>query len=211
MRLLELFCGTKSVSKAVGDIFTEVVSVDIVPEFQPTIITDILEWDYKQWPPGYFSVIWASPPCQEFSCLNFARPDKVPDLAKADSLVQKTLEIIEYFNPDAFFIENPQTGTLKSRPYMEGIPFLDFDYCQFGYPYRKRTRFWTSVDGEDKLCGPDCSQKIGKRHKNAIGNSTYQEFWTETGKRLEQRYSIPAGVIKKLFSYLPSPSSAPSS
>jgi len=122
MRLLELFCGTKSVSKAVGDRFTEVISLDLESKFNPTICINILEWDYKVYPKGYFHTIWASPPCQEFSCLNNARPEKIPNLALADALVQKAIEIIEYFNPERFFIENPQSGSLKDRPYMDGIP-----------------------------------------------------------------------------------------
>jgi len=201
MRLLELFCGTKSVSKAIGLHFTEVISLDICPEFEPTILEDILSWDYKVYPPGFFHTIWASPPCQEFSCLNNARPEKVPNLALADSLVLKAIEIIEYFNPERFFIENPQSGTLKDRPYMLGLPFVDMDYCRFGFPYKKRTRFWTTEGLSSKLCqGPRrCPGMVGRRHKNAIGNSTYEEFWLTPGKRLEQRYSIPEGVIKELF------------
>ena len=202
MRLLELFCGTKSVSKAVGDRFTEVISLDLESKFNPTICINILEWDYKVYPKGYFHTIWASPPCQEFSCLNNARPEKIPNLALADALVQKAIEIIEYFNPERFFIENPQSGSLKDRPYMEGIPYIDLDYCQFAnWGYRKRTRFWTCVDAKDVLCNGHCSQMKNGRHIKAIGNSTYKEFWGEKGKRLEQRYSIPSELIKSLFNY----------
>lgn len=201
MRLLELFSGTKSVSKAVGNAFTEVISVDILPSFEPTIVTDVRIWNYKTYPPGYFHTIWASPPCQEFSCLNHSRPEKTPDLEWADSIVLKTLEIIQYFNPERFYIENPQTGCLKDREYMMGIPFFDFDYCRFGFPYRKRTRIWTLVDGEDCLClgRGSCPSMEGGRHKNALGNGTYKEFWAVPGKRLEQRYSIPEQLVKYLF------------
>ena len=201
MKLLELFCGTKSVSKAIGNRYTEIINLDLEAKFEPTIVKNILDWDYKIYPPGYFHTIWASPPCTEFSCLNNSRPDKIPNLALSDSLVQKTIEIIEYFNPEKFFIENPQSGTLKERSYMETIPFIDIDYCQFGFPYRKRTRFWTCIDGPNKLCpGKNvCNQMIGRRHRHALGNSTYHEYWMEKGKRLEQRYSIPAPLIQWLF------------
>lgn len=57
MRLLELFSGTKSVSKAVGHLYDEVVSVDILNKNNPTYCVDILEWDYKQYPVGYFDAI----------------------------------------------------------------------------------------------------------------------------------------------------------
>jgi hypothetical protein len=121
----------------------------------------------------------------------------------ADSIVKKTIEIMEYFQPDRWFIENPQTGCLKERPYMLGIPFIDKDYCQFSeWGNRKRTRFWTSVDGTDTLCDKKtCPNMIDGRHKSAQGNGQYKEFWAVKGGRLHQRYSIPPKLIENLFDY----------
>ena len=58
----------------------------------------------------------------------------------------KTIEIIEYFNPRVWFIENPQTGLLKKKEFMVGKPFKDVDYCKYGMPYRKRTSLWNNLD-----------------------------------------------------------------
>ena len=68
-RLLELFSGTGSVGKVAKGLPEgfEVTSVDINKKANPTILTDILKWDYKQFEPGHFDVIWASPPCNTFS------------------------------------------------------------------------------------------------------------------------------------------------
>lgn len=203
MKLLELFCGTKSVSKAVGHQFDEVVTLDIDRTANPTFCANILEWDYTMYPPGYFHTVWASPPCTEFSRLNHALPNKVPNLDLADSIVKKTIEIIEYFNPERFYIENPQSGTLKEREYMIGLPYIDIDYCRFSdWGYKKRTRFWTTEDLHDVLCQGCgiCPNMEGKKHVCAIGNSTYKEFWNVKGKRLEQRYAIPGDLIRYLFS-----------
>ena len=64
------------------------------------------------------------------------------DFPYADSLVKKGIEIIQYFQPKFWFIENPQTGQLKSRPYMKGMAYVDLDYCQFSdWGYTKNTRF----------------------------------------------------------------------
>lgn len=203
MKLLELFCGTKSVSKAVGYKFSTVINVDIDPSFHPSICSDILTWDYKVYPVGFFDVIWASPPCQEYSCLNYARPNKIPNITLSDQIVQKTIEIIEYFNPSEFFIENPQTGLLKTREFMLGIPFIDVDYCRFSsWGYKKRTRIWTLANVNDNLClGPNkCKNMVGKAHKSALGNHSHaKEYWGIKGKRLEQRYSIPSALIEYLF------------
>jgi site-specific DNA-cytosine methylase len=109
MRLLELFSGTGSVRKAVGNQFEEIISIDILQKFEPTECADILKWDYKKYPPRYFDAIWASPPCTEYSKLKYIS-GAARNLVLADSIVQRTLEIIEYFNPERWFIENPQTG-----------------------------------------------------------------------------------------------------
>ena len=44
----------------------------------------------------------------------------------------------------SFLGENPQTGLLKTREVVKGLPFVDVDYCAFGAVYRKRTRLWTN-------------------------------------------------------------------
>ena len=80
-----------------------------------------------------------APPCTEFSQ---AKTRGIRDLAYADSLVQKGLEIIKYLRPDTWFLENPQTGLLKRRPYMKGIPYVDVDYCHFAnWGYKKERGF----------------------------------------------------------------------
>ena len=205
MKLLELFCGSKSVSRAIGNQYDEIISLDIDYKCNPTICIDILKWDYTIYPKEYFNCIWASPPCTEYSCLNYAMPNKIRNLDHSDLIVKRTLEIIDYFNPDKFFIENPQSGILKDREFMEGIPYIDFDYCRFSdWGYRKRTRIWTSsFNIQSLLClGPSlCKNMIGKKHKSAIGNHHHaREFWAESGKRLDQRHSIPEKLIKYLFS-----------
>jgi site-specific DNA-cytosine methylase len=195
MRLLELFSGTGSVSKAVGHLYDEIVSIDILEKFNPTECADILKWDYKKYPVDYFHTIWASPPCTEYSK---AKSQGVRNLALADSIVRRTIEIIEYFNPEKWFIENPQTGLMKDRDFMLGLPFVDVDYCQYGYSYRKRTRIWTNVECTGLLCNPaTCSQMINGKHKSSCGNG-YKKY-TEKVVLKEEKYSIPEKLIKDLF------------
>lgn len=193
MRLLELFSGTGSVKKAVGNLFTEVVSIDILQKFNPTECCDIMTWDFKKYPVGYFDCIWASPPCTEYSKVLNGRPERPRDILTANSIVEKTIEIIDYFKPTKWFIENPQTGLLKNQDIMLGIPFVDVDYCRYGFEYRKRTRIWTNVDYAGKLCDKNCGSFTNGRHLKSCGNGNYNIVG------LHQRYSIPSLLIQELF------------
>ena len=208
MKLLELFSGTKSVSKAIGDKYDEIISLDVLDKNNPTFVTDILKWDYKIYPREFFHTIWASPPCTEYSV---AKTTGIRNIELANSIVKKTLEIIDYFKPVKWFMENPQTGLLKSQPFMKDIPFYDVDYCQYGKDYRKRTRIWTNVKlFEPKICiKSKCSKVVDNRHIASCGNGYSTNIKTESkysGKaytnrqiRQDEKYSIPEQLIKDLF------------
>ena len=202
-RLLELFAGTKSVSKAVANLYDQVISVDILQKFEPSEVSDILEWDYKKYPPGYFDAIWASPPCTEYSCLNVSNPGKIPNVELANRIVKRTIEIIEYYNPQKWFIENPQTGTLKDQEFMYFIPYYDVDYCQYAdLGYRKRTRIWTCVDNFKPLLCPGknkCSQMIPNTNSHKISNGYYKKCLNRETSNKEERYRIPEKLIQELF------------
>ena len=111
--------------------------------------------------------MWASPCCTHYSCAR--RGAKTPrNLVWADSLVLRSQEIINYFNPRVWFIENPQTGMLKDRFSMNSIPFCDVDYCCYcDWGYRKRTRLWNNINFTGKLCpGPGiCPNMEGNKHR----------------------------------------------
>jgi site-specific DNA-cytosine methylase len=93
---LDLFSGKGSVGKCLEENGYQVVSLDVNPKFHPTHVTDILEWDYRKYPQGYFEVIAAGVPCTEYS---LAKTIGGRDMQTADRLVEKTLEIVEYFQP----------------------------------------------------------------------------------------------------------------
>ena len=75
-----------------------------------------MDWNYKDYPVGYFEFIWASPPCMEYSR---AKTVGVRNIDYANKIVLKTIETIHYFCPKIWFIENPQTGLLKQQPFMQ--------------------------------------------------------------------------------------------
>ena len=54
-KMLDLFSGTGSVGRVFQDRGYEVTSVDIEEHFKPTIVADVLNWDYQSiFKPGHF-------------------------------------------------------------------------------------------------------------------------------------------------------------
>ena len=192
IKVLELFSGTGSVGKCCDELGWESVSVDMILPADHQC--DIMNFDYKQYPKDYFDIVWASPPCTEYSAMNYCRPEKTPDIQGANKIVKRTLEIIEYFDCEYWFLENPQTGTLKNQSFMGDLPYYDVDYCKYTNPIRKRTRIWTNKkDWNNLLCNRDCGNiKEGKhlsfRYMNIKGEN-----------RLHLRYRIPEDLIYSLF------------
>ena len=116
--------------------------------------------------------------------------------------LEKTPEIIHYLRPKMWWIENPRTGYLKTRPIMDNIPFVDIDYCQFSdWGYQKPTRFWGSqniVNRPSVTCDfqncPNCI--VGpfgrKRHIHRLGGYK-QKFSTR------QKGRIPEKIVEYLL------------
>lgn len=143
MRILELCSGTGSIGKAFRELGWEVVSLDLMPDYNPTIQADLMTWNYRAFPPGHFEVCWASPPCVEYSIAKTTAPRK---LDQADALVARMKEIFDYFQPRIWAFENPATGLLKTRDVVAGIPYKVLTYCMYGFPYKKATAIWTNLD-----------------------------------------------------------------
>ena len=61
MICLELFSGTGSIGRAFEWLGWTVVSVDVCAKWKPTLLVDILQWDYTVFPRDYFQFVWASP------------------------------------------------------------------------------------------------------------------------------------------------------
>ena len=210
MNCLELFSGTGSVGKVLKEAGHNVVSLDLKGA---DINTNILDWDYTTFPEDHFDYIHASPPCDTFSICRKswigrelkAHPSEVftKELLIKDQeeigvpILNKTLEIIKYFNPKYFTIENPQTGDMKN--YITDIPYTDVDYCMYGLPYKKRTRIWNNFSFVGKLCNKECGHFINGRHISNCGhlNKKYTKDMTNfIHTTLKERYRIPYDLIK---------------
>ena len=199
MKCLDLFSGTHSVANVLKQRGHEVITLDLK---DADINKNILEWNYKEYPKGYFDYIHGSPPCDTFSICRKcwigrklkAHGDKIftKELLLQDQLnigvpiLNKLLEIIEYFEPKYYTIENPQSGDMKN--YINDISYCDVDYCMYGFPYKKRTRIWNNFNFNGEKCNKNCGFIIdGKHHSNGV------KSWNSTNLKI--RYRIPNKLI----------------
>jgi hypothetical protein len=210
MKVLELFKGSGSITKHYKNTDAEIISLDILSKYSPTICSDIMEWDYKIYPIGYFDIIWASPECKIFSMLQNCRigNHKTASWKNKEELkeqrdihskfIKKTIEIIKYFNPTFYFIENPLHS--KIWDYVEDDyknKFVIVDYCYFGYRYKKPTKILTNKKLDNKRCS--C-----KKHNLRIGVNPYGKMKNAIGVQFDnttinERYSIPPLLLEYLL------------
>ncbi|KAK3251091.1 hypothetical protein CYMTET_39547 [Cymbomonas tetramitiformis] len=206
VRILVMFSGTGSVEKQFDKCFphSQAVTVDHDPLWRATHVNTIEDWDYRQYPPGYFDVIWASPPCTQYS--QARTTGGPPDLQSADECVQRTLDIIEYFKPEHWFLENPEgrfPNALRLRPIMDKLPEpLLCTYCKYGKRYRKPTCIWTSSPPQTPLL--QCTADTPCAYRWATGGhpDTAQvgPHPDQTGARDSRAvYPIPGPLLYHLF------------
>ena len=115
MLMLDLFAGLKGASRAMAERGWEVVTLEIDGSFKPTICQDITGWSWNGPRPD---LVWASPPCQEFSKASLPRSwacnrnhPPVPDVR----LMLEAKRVIEECNPRYWVIENVR----GARPFFD--------------------------------------------------------------------------------------------
>lgn len=159
--LLELFAGTRCISKAFEKYGWNTFSVDWNGKFKDiSLYADISKLtvdevlDLCGRAPD---VIWASPDCTSYSIagigyhrrLKFGKLEPISEYAKfCDYTNKHLLEMMAELNPTYFFIENPMGG-LRKMDFM-----VDFEkrygrrytvtYCQYGDFRQKPTDIWTN-------------------------------------------------------------------
>ena len=199
LKILELFCGTKSFSKVAEERGHQVYSVDINKKFNPDLCIDVSKLTSELIIElfGKPDVIWASPPCTEYS---HAKRVGVRKIKEANAIVGKTLQLIQELEPQFWILENPQTGLLKQQSFMVDLPFTDASYCKYGMPYRKQTRLWNNLDLNLKTCKKDCKFMNGKKHIGSAGNG--RKKYTDKSYKLTEKYVVPKElcltIIKKI-------------
>lgn len=156
MKILELFCGTKSVSNAFKAHGHEVYTVDWNKDFNADLTADVGKLsvsDIVELCGGYPDVIWASPDCTTYTVMSLSKHrEKMPDgylrpkteyAAFCDTVNTHVIHLIRELNPRFWFIENPM-GCMRKMPFMEGLPRYTVTYCQYGEERQKPTDIWTN-------------------------------------------------------------------
>ena len=213
-RILELFCGTKSVGNVFEKDGYEVISLDYNKKFNATHTEDILTWDYTQYPPGYFNVIWASPDCTTWSLATGGKYRTKTSIyglnneyqikaTLGNNMVLRVIEIIKYFQPKSWFIENPR-GLLKYFP-----PLNDFieehnsnmnlvyyaNYNNWGFP--KATNIWSNLplwENEKTPIMPEDTYVMKYHNYDGREKKKFKAFQTNA----KERSKIPPDLIERL-------------
>jgi len=195
MRTLDLFSGLGGWSAAFKDRGHDVVTVDNVDRFNPTLVADVLELplDYAK----NFDVILASPPCEGFSVSSIGKmwnKDYTPKHPKARlglTLLRKTIELVSANDDNLFFIENPR-GMMRKRPILHKFKRYTVTYCQYGENRMKPTDIWTN----SKLWNPRPPCKNGDtcRVRAPRGSRTGTQGIPGSAKRAKIPYDLSLEV-----------------
>jgi site-specific DNA-cytosine methylase len=218
-RILELFCGTKSVGKVFETAGYEVISLDYNAKFNATHTEDILTWDYHQYSPDYFDVIWASPDCRTWSLATHGKYRTKQSIYGLNNIYQeqailgnnmvlRVIEILTYFKCKSWFIENPKALMVHFPPLKEFIKEQNAynsvvyygNYNDWGFP--KPTHIWSNMPlwVENK---PEMSvDKYELKYHDFKGkNKRYYKAFG--GGNAEERSKIPPDLINRLRLLVP--------
>lgn len=158
MKILELFAGTRSISKAFEKKGHQTFSVEWDKKFKDISLYDdinnISAKDIIELCGGIPDVIWASPDCTTYSIAGISHHrrknktnnnlDPISEYAKfCDKTNKHLIELIKQLKPRYYFIENPRGG-LRKMDFMQNIPRYTVTYCQYGDIRMKPTDIWTN-------------------------------------------------------------------
>lgn len=158
MKMLDLFCGTKSMSKAFAAKGWETYTVDWNKDFEPTLQADIgtlTAQDIIELCGGVPDVVWMSPDCTSYSVAAIGKHrkknyvtdelDPVSDYAKfCDAVNSHIIDVVvNQLKPTYWFIENPRGGMRKMQ-FVKDLNRYTVTYCQYGDKRMKPTDIWTN-------------------------------------------------------------------
>lgn len=199
MRILDLFSGTGSATKAFEDAGHEVIKIEIDEKYEAheRNVLDMTS-NYLIDKYGEFDFVWASPPCQKFSIASVWKywdgdrrtQNKTPkseEVLEAIRLVEFTINLIRKLNPKAWLIENPR-GMLRKQEVMLQLPRITVTYCQYGDTRMKPTDLWGVVENWEPK--PMCKNGDSCHTSSPRGTN----LGTARTRSPEKRSLIPYGL-----------------
>ena len=212
MKVLELFAGTRSISKAFEARGHETFSIEWSEDFEnislradvSKVTADMILERF-----GRPDVIWASPDCTTFSIAAISHHrrknpetgnlDPVSDYAKfCDEVDQHVLDLIRALKPRFWFIENPRGG-MRKMVWMKGIPRYTVTYCQYGDKRMKPTDIWTNHPAP--RFRPPCKNGDSCHERAPRGSRT----GTQGLKGSKERSVIPAALCEHIVDICENP------
>lgn len=183
LKVLELFAGTRSISKAFEQKGHKAYSIEWNKDFENISlyedINNVTAKDIIKLCGGVPDVIWASPDCTTYSIAAISHHrkkneitgnlDAVSEYAKfCDKTNKHVLDLIQELKPKYYFIENPRGG-LRKMNFMKGLYRYTVTYCQYGDKRMKPTDIWTNHPNPQfkPVCknGDDCHEKAPRGSK----------------------------------------------
>lgn len=159
VKVLELFAGTRSISRAFEARGHQTFSIEWDMDFPnidlyADVLTVTPEMILERF--GRPDVIWASPDCTTYSIAAISHHRRrepsgnlapVSEYAKfCDRVNLHVHNLIMALSPKVWFIENPRGG-MRKMDFMSGLPRYTVTYCQYGDTRMKPTDIWTNHPG----------------------------------------------------------------
>lgn len=175
-KMLDLFCGTKSMAKAFERAGWETYTVDWSPEFEPTLCCDVNTLTVEkiiELCGGIPDFVHMSPDCTSYSVAAISRHRKqnketgeleaVSDYAKfCDGTNSYIIDlVVNQLRPTFYTIENPRSA-MRKMSFVKKLPRYTTTYCQWGDTRMKPTDIWTNLPNPNFPCcknGDSCHEK----------------------------------------------------
>ena len=179
--ILSLFDFSGNWSRPYRDNGYNVIQIDIKHGI------DIMNWDYKYIPK--VDIMLIAMPCTDYALSGarwFAEKDRDGRTEKSQILLRKVKEIMDYFHPGIWAVENPMSRIHKLNTWLGAVKFK-FNPYDFGDAHQKQTWLWGNFNPPLKTPG-----------KNQ-GNWMYTSLGGKSEKTKEIRSTTPLGFAYAFF------------
>lgn len=149
---------------------------------------DILTLEPRDLPNRIYGIL-AAPPCTDFASSGaqyWKAKDQDGRTAQSLKLVDKVLELVDYYDPYFWCLENPVGRLARLRPAV-GKPWY-FNPCDYGDPYTKKTGLWGNFN-----------TALEKTPVKPDPNSWIMKLGGKSERTKELRSMTPPGFAKAFF------------